>query len=1098
MKDGFNLELDNLARDLDSIKTEMSSFVQTDIAEMIALCPFVVKTSREISFSPGNEKIAFKFNPRAIAKSGHQHSGNVVVSFCVLQEWVNRNWYRKAYDTPSIVVPKENFDFDEDNMVSRELIDQDEASELKRRAAEDNRELVQYRQDLADAAQKQAEKAKTKNKKTPRTSSANKFFQSLASSSKKIPVGIDGEASESTEMVIENEMSSEIGDSSSAKRSRFERDPILTPTPFEENGVLESSARHRSEHISSVGATSLDFDSTPIGKFTFKRGKVKVVDDDDNSIDEGNRKPKNKKQKEKPPITVADCKIYAKKSFITTCLTTREITATMEKQIELNKHRMDEAIENAPPTGRDNFLYWARKENSKADNELLDFILRFVRNEQMQMELEERLINFILRKHELHHLTTCSDLSPGQYVVCTNLVEITTTLKKQIMQTMSDMVDLEKMELEKLCRQRIKQYEDNLDAECEGDMLVSKSELLGLFRAEATKQMNCAITLIVSRNSGMSSRINVSITRVLTRVTMAWARVTENVDQIPPELGAMYAKLSNAPGFQVIEDMEQRDAKLMDCIKKSLHDKKQMQNLMVQIVNKDARANFQENYTQENAAKKSKSSSASSAKKASGDEETTSSAVAKNGETAVVAASTKQQLTLDQFVASNPDFGSAFLAYSAVATPSSASHLAVETVSSLARGEKSPPRIHFKTPKSIENMDEVMKIIIRVSGYGKHDNVYLGFDASGGKKENTLVRLKLIKFLFMVMEEENYCEHEELRVIFQQHAPVKDVSCIFCFKHSSEDRLTIKPDGYCFYRMVFQLWRRHKSEYTLSLADMVDNDRKVNSSAISTPENEEFKKFLLNLQEHIRPLDGSEDAYQVADRHALVEAFELAAAYCSIKPGKSIAEEDWGNSAWLKFFLFNISNFTAVKNDNNFLARRLYELGEVGDQWSLMQRPGLCDPKKQGFSYVDVYKGIQTPNFCSYSSSHFFVIDNPSATNVNASTNKALEIALTKMLHTLTLLKVNYKVAADDVGKMINWLESGCDKNSLPQVATVNLDEFKRNVAVDFPGVNQASSSVIDLSIDDDLETVQLDKSNDDIVIEMLTKLVCFLVKFRV
>ena len=1100
LNDVYQLQLDNLALELDQVKTEMSSFVQKSVYDVLHKHPYLAKSKTFASFTPGNEKIEFTFNKKAITNS--EYDGNTSVTFGIAASWSLKPFYTMAFGTKvQLEMPVgEDFEFDESHMVSRLFIDREEAQsaqQVKAAIASDN---ALYREEQAAANVKKAEKRKKRKK-----SGGDLFLDSIQrppTSSQRV-LGIDMEAAEGD---ADDEVAAQFdeGSASPARTSSFHRDreQTSTPTPFDpDSGVCESYNKHSSSAASSGGNVNLlDFSATPCSsqpeKFAFRRGVAKRVvndDDDDDSVDASvSGKKKTNKPKERPPISLTDCKKSARKSFVTSCVQVPELKAYIQQQIDLNIDRMEEALANAPPCGKREFLLWAKKENSNADDELVDFIISYVRSDvEFQIELEQRLIRFILRKHELHHLTTCSDLSPGQYVVCANLVDISNTLKKQIMTALTAQQELERAELEKICKQRIKSYEESLVRDKSADSTVNKNELMELYKAEVSKELNLTIADNLKRNGTMSKSINVSITRVLTRVVVTWARVTENCDQIPQELLAMYAAISNAPGFRSVRDKENREMReveLVECIKKSMHDKKQMHNLVVQLVNKDARANLVENYNEENAAKKSKAKASSSDLSAKTSSEKTSSEKTSSDKTS----SDKMQQgvdssargAMDKFIVSDPFFSSSFLAYSSTATPLSVVKSHVECMEKTFRN-------CFKPLAVIEKFDELMKIAMRVAGFGQSHSVYLSFDASGAKLENYVARFLLLKFCLsrLLAREDSEVDGPGLRVAFEADKASKLVACTFCHKHKAEDRLTIKPDGYCFYRVVFQLWRRHKSDYKLTLADMVDNDRRVNSSAISTPENEEFKKFLLTFEENICALDGSEDKFQLADRNAMTEAFELAAAYSSVKPGKNICEEDWGNAAWLKFISFNISNFTVVKKDEMFLSRRLYQQVEVGDQWSLMQRPGLCDPKKHGFLLCDIVRAVQEPNFCSYSDSHFFLVDSPSAGEVNASTNIALEIALTNMLGTLALMKEDVNIVADDVNKMIQWLESGGVGSLHHQVRDVNLEYFKREVARKNPGVNQASSSVIDLSFDDD-ETVDLDKSSDDIVIEMLTKLV--------
>jgi hypothetical protein len=1108
LQDFEELLLDQLIVKLDEIKTSVSSFVQQELYAVLNASPRL-KKKQDVSFSPGVEKITIAF--KKDASDPHPQIQTIHV---VGGDWnKNADYYTLLFtpDVPPKMSDPDNFTaYGQEWMVSRRAANEDDSNiaaliELRKAAHETHLRSERAREDEKVNGKKLVKLKRGRNKQL---STFQASLEHLKESSAHPPCEVpSAETQPDIDFGDDEDVGNELFSDSETVQMRQEassnRETSPTPTPFNVDEDSTNRNNHSSKE-SEVSRLNLDDYNTspnhsPEPVFKFTKGKPaalkkRVVDDDDAS--EVGRAPVDPN----PPTTVIEVKAKARKAFVPYSVPVDVMRHQMEMSLRENKSQSSEALVNTVPTSPQELDEYVHVEGAKADTRIIKKFLMYVRQDvEMQLELEDELQHFILRKAELHHISSNEIISPGQIVVCGNLGEVTNQLKKRIVEAMAVVNQNELDEMNKQCHDRIVQYDISLQKKIPPLTAAEIKRLLSLFSAEVTKELNSTLRAITVRTDHLKVRVNQAITKVLTRVTVTWAQVTKNVSLIPTELLVAYGSLTRDEGFKTSKINAERDKRLVDCVIKSNMTHKALGSLMVQLSVKNARANLITDEDYVPPAKKNKTTGSSSKAAAGSGKIGAPPVVGPYSETAQAAEALLKQTTIAAYYGSSGS--STFLS-----TSSTPARLPDDLASRAAAVfNKTPPSTKFHNMMSlavpaVRQFDTIIQIVMRVGGFENDGNMYLAFDPTGAKLAHVVARLKLLRFLLSCGVEGIY-DGKELREAFQLDDVSKLLMCTFCVKSSRDDRNNIKPDGYCFYRVLYQLYRRFQSDFTLSVDEMSCNDRRINSSVISTPEDEEFKTFYLSLVEHLCPVEACFSELDKADRSAFLEAVELAVYHLTKLPGRSISEEEWGNAIWLKFVTFSVSNFSVVPRDNSSLSTRLYGDEDELRQWCLMQRPGLCDPQVNAFLLPDILRGLEAPNFCSFGSAHFFLIDNPTAQEAKATVNGILESTLESMLQIVGLLdeQSNPSATLEKVNAVIQWLEStppttesSTVKEPPVEDKKINITSFRNLVSELHPDSCQdsAAANVVDLSVDEEDRPNESEKSVDTFTIEMLQKLV--------
>ncbi len=217
----------------------------------------------------------------------------------------------------------------------------------------------------------------------------------------------------------------------------------------------------------------------------------------------------------------------------------------------------------------------------------------------------------------------------------------------------------------------------------------------------------------------------------------------------------------------------------------------------------------------------------------------------------------------------------------------------------------------------------------------------------------------IIDFLLFLVEHSAETDCAKLYELLKGSAFFAKLHCNFYNPFDEKDYGNTLADGYCFYRAIFQLYLREKSEYQLSLREMRDIDRILRIAHSDT--RVDFFNFLNTVRKGIAGGEGDKTKVN----NAKFAFFNLHG---------SLAKAFWGCMDWIASLHFNCSGFAASESAgmggwkrfwcSSLLLRKVAEVGSL---------PSM------GEIHTILSKGV---NFMVHHQDHFFPVLPASQTEI--------------------------------------------------------------------------------------------------------------------
>ncbi len=606
-----------------------------------------------------------------------------------------------------------------------------------------------------------------------------------------------------------------------------------------------------------------------------------------------------------------------------------------------------------------------------------------------------------------------------------------------------DEAELEALDLE--CESRVQRKTEDVRSterllesdegtkEAQFDSLVEiNNELIDEYASNVAEEKDIETKRIGVRRKNMNKKVNAALHYLGVKVTFLWAQINNCMEHVPVKVCQEYRKVCYSSEFDLKKPYG-HSSRLLSCVKKTKADPREMRRLMVQLSTKDPKNNLKEDF--ETPRKSLAGSSQQQSVSSTGIGAQVSVTATTPADIAAISSLTQTEMT--RFMVDNSN-ANIISADNIPSTPS-ASCNSGENNNTLPQNK--PPRSLFHVGSVVTSYDHVMKLLLREEAWGKcvDNKLYLALDSTCSKLASITARLKLLQFLLRMLV--NGVNDEDLLQQFELHESFKTLHCYFAIKSHKQDCSTIRPDGYCFYRVLYLLYLRCKSEYTLDLAQLCEIDRQINTG-VDTPANTAFQEFLGSIRDFQRPMQDGEDPLKNIDQRAFSETVDLVHHYSNQYPGKSIGQDEWGNSIWIRYLTYNISNFTVVsKTDrSSAIAKRLYANSQEHDQWSTLSFTSAGDPTKIGITLANLKAAVANCNFCSFADSHFFLIDSPAVDEATVAISQMTAGFLLKMLNGVRLIQEDYGVLLSNVSSIVLSLEND---SICPVTDDFNLNTFR-------------------------------------------------------
>jgi hypothetical protein len=226
---------------------------------------------------------------------------------------------------------------------------------------------------------------------------------------------------------------------------------------------------------------------------------------------------------------------------------------------------------------------------------------------------------------------------------------------------------------------------------------------------------------------------------------------------------------------------------------------------------------------------------------------------------------------------------------------------------------------------------------------------------NGGKMKGML---SFVKFLD---ENKDSTEDELFKNFMEEPEFNKNITCCLLVPFLDDDRYNIVPDGYCFYRALFQLLlRAHDDLFDLSAADMKDQDADINLSE-KGGRRQAFHKFFEDLDKLLPECFGKSRVL-----NAQITFFNLKS---------HLDEAFWGILDAVAFVNFPCSGFSYCKDKSlpGYWAK--YRCSSIfgldGGRDSVVEENVGHTPSVAEISQVLKHK----PNYIFHKINHFFVSD---------------------------------------------------------------------------------------------------------------------------
>jgi hypothetical protein len=222
----------------------------------------------------------------------------------------------------------------------------------------------------------------------------------------------------------------------------------------------------------------------------------------------------------------------------------------------------------------------------------------------------------------------------------------------------------------------------------------------------------------------------------------------------------------------------------------------------------------------------------------------------------------------------------------------------------------------------------------------------------------------MMSFLKFLDENKDSAEEELYANFLAVPLYATSLTCSFLIPFQDDDRYNIVPDGYCFYRTLFQLLlRAYNSEFLLSAKDMKEQDRDIKLSE-KGGRREAFHKFFNDLETLLPECYGKSRVL-----NAQITFFNLKS---------QLDEAFWGILDAVAFVDFPCSGFSYLRDKSlpgywaKYRCSSIFSL-ENGRETVNEDSVG-CAPTLAEVAQLLRYP----PNFIMHKINHYFVSDHPS------------------------------------------------------------------------------------------------------------------------
>jgi hypothetical protein len=258
---------------------------------------------------------------------------------------------------------------------------------------------------------------------------------------------------------------------------------------------------------------------------------------------------------------------------------------------------------------------------------------------------------------------------------------------------------------------------------------------------------------------------------------------------------------------------------------------------------------------------------------------------------------------------------------------------------------------------------------------GQTSDMCLRLQQLNGGKMKTM--LAFVKFLD---ENKDSTDEELLKNFMDTPQFTKTITCCLLIPFLDEDRYNIVPDGYCFYRALFQLLlRAYNDVFDLSASDMKEQDKDINLSE-GGGRRQAFHKFFEDLDKLVPECFGKSRVL-----NAQITFFNLKS---------HLDETFWGILDAVAFVDFPCSGFSYFKDKTlpgywaKYRCSSIFGLDD-GRESVVEDNVGHAP------SVAEIAQVLQhKPNFIFHKINHFFVSDHPTQSCMWYS----FETCLTQML----------------------------------------------------------------------------------------------------
>ncbi len=374
----------------------------------------------------------------------------------------------------------------------------------------------------------------------------------------------------------------------------------------------------------------------------------------------------------------------------------------------------------------------------------------------------------------------------------------------------------------------------------------------------------------------------------------------------------------------------------------------------------------------------------------------------------------------------------------------------------------------------IETYDAAVCLMMK-SVYGGTDDMII-LASYKKKKHNThlstmIQRLLCARFFVSIVN----LPADEAMLAFKESGYYDIFVCsIWMRSRMGIDPTTIRGDGYCFIRSIYQCYLRERSGYSMTVDEMTLNDKQK--------DNAEFCDFVNNFENYIK-----DDTPRLVATHE-VKLFKLRMdtilwrVQLQHKPHTALPIELWGNQADVALIKGNVTSWEITSNTHPVLQRSTFPnvnesawMQYSSTALDIVVHPGASIDQPT-LSAVDELS-LAVPNFICFNGSwraagnHFFVVPSPSQSEFEQVVAETKKSIMRTINQATALLMEECPNIAELLGIMIDALQNGMgDGAEKFQVVPFDYAKFEKLHAARF-------------NIDTDLGTVDL--MDDDIALEV-------------